>query len=131
MAALAVPLPRLELLTRDIITAAAEVHRCLGPGHLEQVYRECMCHELRMRNVVFDRDVPFPVRYKGLPLAQGYRIDLLVGACVAVELKAAAKLPAVHQTQLLACLRLKRLPLGLLINFNEGNLRAGIIRVAA
>lgn len=130
MAVLAVPRDNLNLITHDVIGAAIEVHRCLGPGLLQSMYLECLCHELRMRNVVFDREVPIDLRYKGIVLEQSYRLDLLVAGCVIVELKTVDKLLPVHEAQLLTCLKLKRLPIGLLINFNVANLRNGIARLA-
>ena len=104
--------------------------RRLGPGLLESIYLECLCHELRMRNVVFDREVSVPLRYKGLILDHGYRLDLLVAGCIVVELKSVDKLLPIHEAQLLSYLKLKRLPLGLLLNFNVATLRAGIVRIA-
>jgi GxxExxY protein len=130
MTALAVPTENLNTLTHDIIGSAIEVHRCLGPGLLESIYLECLCHELRMRNIVFDREVSVPLRYKGLILDHGYRLDLLVAGCIVVELKSVEKLLPIHEAQLLSYLKLKRLPLGLLLNFNVATLRAGIVRIA-
>jgi GxxExxY protein len=130
MTALAVPTQNLNTLTHDIIGSAIEVHRCLGPGLLESIYLECLCHELRMRNIVFDREVSVPLRYKGLILDHGYRLDLLVAGCIVVELKSVEKLLPIHEAQLLTYLKLKRLPLGLLLNFNVATLRAGIVRIA-
>jgi len=130
MTALAVPTQNLNTLTHDIIGSAIEVHRCLGPGLLESIYLECLCHELRMRNIVFDREVSVPLRYKGLILDHGYRLDLLVAGCIVVELKSVEKLLPIHEAQLLSYLKLKRLPLGLLLNFNVATLRAGIVRIA-
>jgi len=130
MTALSVPPQHLNLVTHDIIGAAIEVHRFLGPGLLESAYLECLCHELRMRNVVFDRGIALPLRYKGLALEQGYRLDLVVAGSIIVELKAVEKLLPVHEAQVLTYLKLKRLPLGLLINFNVPVLRSGIVRIA-
>ena len=130
MTALGRPPQHLNLVTQDIIGSAIEVHRCLGPGLLESAYLECLCHELRMRNVVFDRGIALPLRYKGLALEQGYRLDLVVAGSIIVELKSVEKLMPVHQAQVLTYLKLKRLPLGLLINFNVPVLRAGIVRIA-
>jgi GxxExxY protein len=130
VSALAMPPSTLNVITHDVIGAAIEVHRYLGPGLLESMYLECICHELRMRNVVFDREVPLPLRYKGLVLQHTYRLDLLVAGCIVVELKAVEKLLAIHRAQLHSYLKLKRLPLGLLINFNVCNLSSGITRIA-
>ncbi|HEY8105780.1 MAG TPA: GxxExxY protein [Gemmatimonadales bacterium] len=130
MTAVTAPPQHLNLVTYDIIGAAIEVHRCLGPGLLEAVYLECLCHELRLRNVVFDREIPLSLHYKGLQLNQSYRLDLIVAGSIIVELKSVEKLHPVHQAQLLTYLKLKRLPLGLLINFNVPVLRSGIVRIA-
>ena len=130
MTALGGPPQHLNLVTHDILGSAIEVHRCLGPGLLESAYLECLCHELRMRNVVFDRGIALPLRYKGLALEQGYRLDLVVAGSIIVELKSVEKLLPVHQAQVLTYLKLKRLPLGLLINFNVPVLRSGIVRIA-
>jgi len=120
----------LNILTHDVIGSAIEVHRCIGPGLLESIYLECLCHELRMRNIVFDREVPLPLRYKGLVLDHSYRLDLLVAGCIVVELKSVEKLLPIHEAQLLSYLKLKHLPLGLLLNFNVPTLRSGIVRIA-
>lgn len=131
MIALAGPPQHLNQLTHDVVGAAIEVHRCLGPGLLEPVYLECLCHELRLRNVVFDREIAVPLRYKGLALEHGHYLDLIVAGSIVVELKAVEKLLPVHEAQVLTYLKLKRLPLGLLINFNVPALRSGIVRIAS
>jgi GxxExxY protein len=118
----------IELLTHDIVAAAGEVHRCLGPGLLASAYRECLCHELRLRGVVFDRQVAVPLKYKGLPLDRTHRLDLVVAGCIVVELRS-TQLAAVQAARLLTCLRLKRLPLALLIDFNVMSLQSGIARI--
>jgi len=112
----------------SIIGAALEVHRPLGPGLLESAYEECLCHELCRRGMGFRRQVDLPVDYKGVKLDCGYKIDLLVGDEVILELKAAEKLLPIHQAQLLTYLKLARKRLGLLINFNVPLLTQGIIR---
>lgn len=124
------PPQHLNLVTHDIIGSAIEVHRCLGPGLLESVYLECLCHELRMRNVAFDREIALPLRYKGLALEQVYRLDLVVAGSIVVELKSVERLLPIHEAQVLTYLKLKRLPLGLLINFKVAVLRSGIVRIA-
>ena len=88
-------------VTGAVIGAAIEVHRALGPGLLESAYGECLRRELSLRGVPFERERPLPVEYKGLRLECGYRMDLLVGGCVVVELKAAEALAPVHEAQLL------------------------------
>jgi GxxExxY protein len=130
MTAATAPLQRLNLVTHDIVGAAIEVHRCLGPGLLESVYLERVCHELRLRNVVFDREIPLPLQYKGLRLNHNFRLDLVVAGVIIVELKSVEKLLPIHEAQVLTYLKLKQLPLGLLINFNVPVLRSGIVRIA-
>jgi len=115
-------------VTHHIIGAAIDVHRELGPGLLESTYEECMCAELRLRSLPFERQVALPVIYKGKPLDCGYRLDLIVEGVI-VEIKAVERVLPVHQAQLLTYLKLKRLPLGLLINFHVATLRSGITRI--
>lgn len=114
--------------TSPIIGAAIEVHRQLGPGLLESAYEECLCHELRLRELQFKRQVDLPVFYKGLLLNCGYKIDLIVEDDVVLELKAIEKLLPVHEAQLLTYLRLSNRRVGLLINFNVPVLAQGIVR---
>jgi GxxExxY protein len=122
--------PNVELnqLTNAIIGAAIEVHRQLGPGLLESVYEECMCEELRLRRVPFQCQIELPVVYKGRETGGKYRIDLVVGDEVVVELKAVERLLSVHEAQLLSYLRLTGKRVGLLINFNVSVLHRGIVR---
>jgi GxxExxY protein len=114
--------------TEPIIGAAIEVHKQLGPGLLESTYEECLCHELHLRGIEFQRQLDLPVIYKGLKLDCGYRIDLLVNDTVVVELKAVEQLLPVHEAQLLTYLHLARKPVGLIINFNVPLLKDGIRR---
>jgi len=115
-------------LTESIIGAAIEVHKALGPGLLESAYQECLCRELSLRRIEFERQVPLPVIYKGLQLECGYRIDLLVAKLVVVEIKAIDQLANVHDAQLLTYLRLGGWHVGLLINFNVPVLKDGVRR---
>ena len=116
---------RVNEITETVMGAAIEVHRALGPGLLESAYVQCLSYELRLRNLSFRLEVPLPVRYKGLRLDCGYRIDMLVADTVVVEVKAVEHLAPVHQAQLLTYLRLGGWQIGLLINFI---LRDGIVR---
>jgi len=118
-----------EELTEQIIGAAIEVHKAIGPGLLESVYQECMCHELNLRGLRFRREVVVPVVYKGVALDCGYRLDMIVEETVILELKSAARIIPVHEAQLLTYLKLLNKPVGFIINFNVPILRAGgIIR---
>ena len=117
-----------ERLTEQIIGSAIEVHRELGPGLLESAYEECLCHELHLRNISFQRQVSLPIVYKGVNLDCGYRIDLLVENAVLLELKSIEETLPIHHAQLLTYLRLSGMKVGLLINFNVPVLKNGIIR---
>ena len=126
------PATRVDLieagLTGEIIGAAVSVHRELGPGLLESAYQLCMCRELSLRGVPFRSGVELPVEYKGCRLDCGYRIDLVVDNRVVVELKSIERFSAVHESQLLTYLRLSKMRVGLLINFNVPVLRRGVMR---
>jgi GxxExxY protein len=117
-----------EEVTEAIIGAAIEIHRELGPGLLESAYEECLCHELQLRKLLFQRQLDLPVQYKGLKLDCSYRIDLLVNDSVIVELKAVPRLLPVHEAQLVTYLRLSGKRVGLLINSNVAALKNGIVR---
>ena len=115
-------------ITQHVIGAAIEVHKALGPGLLESVYEECLCHELNCRGLRFQRQLPLPVVYKNVQLDCGYRIDLLVEQAVLLELKSVEQLLPIHDAQLLTYLKLAKLKVGLLINFNVPVLRKGVVR---
>lgn len=113
----------------EIVRAAIRVHSALGPGLLESAYRACLCHELSKRGLRTAVEVALPLRYDGLAVDVGYRLDLLVEDAVIVELKTVSKLLPVHQAQLLSYLRLSERRLGLLINFHVYRLRDGAKRM--
>jgi GxxExxY protein len=115
-------------LSRTIIGSAIEVHRQLGPGLLESVYGACLQDELAQRGIPYAREVPIQIRYKGRVLQTGYRADLIVDDKVLLELKAVEEVQPIHEAQLLTYLRLSRLRVGLLINFNVRVLKDGIRR---
>jgi GxxExxY protein len=115
-------------LTETIIGAAIEVHRVLGPGLLGSAYEECLCRELQLKAIHFERQRPLPVEYKGLRLDCGYRLDLLVNHEVVVEIKAVESLLPIHDAQVLTYLKLGAWEVGLLINFNVAVLKQGICR---
>jgi GxxExxY protein len=115
--------------TGDVIGAAIEVHRALGPGLLESAYEECLCRELTLRQLRFARQVALPVEYKGVKVDCSYRLDLLVASSIVVEIKAVSALDPIHLAQLLTYMKLGPWRLGLLINFNVPVLRAGIRRM--
>jgi GxxExxY protein len=116
-------------ITESIIGAAIEVHRELGPGLLESAYRECLCHELSLRKLQFEYEVPLPIRYKTVSLDCGYRMDVIVENQVILELKTVEKILPIHEAQLLTYLKLYKRQLGLLINFHVPVLKDGIKRI--
>lgn len=118
-----------DTLTKEVIGAAIEVHRTLGPGLLESAYEECLCHELTLRNLAFRRQVPLPVTYKGIQLDCGYRMDLVISQALVVELKTVDRLQRVHDAQVLTYLRLSGIQRGLLINFQGELLKSGLKRL--
>jgi GxxExxY protein len=120
---------REDWLSNQIIGAAIEVHRHLGPGLLESVYETCLVHELAMREISLERQKAIAVNYKDVVLDCGFRVDLLVEGQVIVELKAVDALTAVHEAQLLTYLKLSDCRLGLLINFNVLLLKDGLKRL--
>ncbi|RKY64328.1 MAG: GxxExxY protein, partial [Candidatus Latescibacterota bacterium] len=120
---------RLNWITENIIGAAIEVHRALGPGLLESAYEKCLAFELVQRGLKVEQQKPLPVVYRGVKLDCGYRLDLLVEEEVIVEVKAVDRLAPIHQAQLLSYLRLSGCKVGLLINFNVKVLKSGIRRI--
>jgi GxxExxY protein len=118
-----------NVLTDQIIGCAIEVHRHLGPGLLEAVYEECLCYELSQIGLRFERQVHLPVSYKGIKLACGHKLDLVVEDSVVVEIKAIDELAPIHQAQLLTYLKTSNKKVGLLINFNVHYLKSGLKRV--
>jgi GxxExxY protein len=118
-----------EELSGAVRGAAIEVHRVLGPGLLESAYEACLCHELQLRQIPFQRQIELPVEYNGIALDCGYRIDVLVDEKIVLELKAVETLRPIHEAQLMTYLKLSRKKLGLLINFNVPLLKDGVKRI--
>lgn len=116
-------------LSRLIINAAFKVHTALGAGLLEEAYKMCLKHELELQNLQVLSEVAMPIVYHGLSLDSGYRIDLLVERSVVVELKSVMQLAPIHKAQLLTYLKLSKVSLGLLFNFNSVHLKDGIVRM--
>jgi GxxExxY protein len=116
-------------LTERIIGCAIEVHRILGPGLLESVYRDCMIVELKREHIRFDSQRLVPLDYKGHRISGGLTLDLLVDECVVVELKAVERLHPIHSAQVITYLKLTGAPAGLLMNFHAATLRAGLKRL--
>lgn len=119
----------LNEISGKIIEYSIKVHSALGPGMLEGAYEICLMHELISNGMKVNSQVTLPIMYEGIRLDAGYRIDLLVEDSVIVELKSIERLLPVHEAQLLSYLRMSKLSLGLLINFNVRLLRDGIRRV--
>ena len=111
-----------------IIGAAIEVHRTLGPGLLEGTYEKCLAHELELRGIPFLRQHAIDLEYKGLVVADAFRLDLFIDVLVVVELKSIGRFDPVHEAQILTYLRLTKRWLGLVINFNVPVLKDGILR---
>src|SRR5690554_3601856 len=116
-------------ITHQIIGAAIEVHRHLGPGLLESIYEECLLAELNQRDLETVHQYAIPVIYKGKQLNSLYRCDLLVQNTVIVELKTVEKIAEIHKAQLLTYLKVTGLRYGLLLNFNVPTMRQGIVRM--
>jgi GxxExxY protein len=118
-----------DILTGKIIGAAIEVHKILGPGLLESIYEDCLCHEFKTRGISFERQKQVDINYKDLKISSGYRIDLIVEGDVIVELKAAREMHPLFEPQLLTYLKIMDCKKGLLINFNVPILKDGIKRM--
>jgi len=117
-----------EQLTEQIIGAAIEVHKAIGPGLLESIYEECLCHELTLRGIAFKRQLAVPLVYKGKSLDCHFRLDLIVEDLILVELKSVTQVLQVHEAQLLTYMKLMNKRVGLIINFNVPVLKNGIVR---
>jgi GxxExxY protein len=116
-------------IAEGVIGCAIEVHRTLGPGLLESVYRECLLIELVANRFEVERERAVPIEYKGRPIRTGLRVDLLVSGKLIVELKAVEALHPIHSAQVITYLKLTGCPAGLLMNFNATTLRAGLKRL--
>jgi GxxExxY protein len=124
------PLPQeIERVATEIVQAAYEVHRHIGPGLLESTYELCLVHELYTRGLQFEQQLALPLVYKGVRLEAGLRLDILVEKAVVVEVKAVEALGPLHQAQLLSYLKLANLRLGFLVNFNVPIIGQGIQRL--
>ena len=117
-----------EKLTENIIGAAIDVHRALGPGLLESAYELCLCKELELRGLQHEKQVELPVKYKGLCIESSYRADVIVENSVLLELKSAKSIIPIHEAQLLTYMRLSGIEVGLLMNFNVVKMVDGIER---
>ena len=114
-----------DRLSYDIVGAAIEVHKRLGPGLLESAYEACLGRELTRRGIAYEQQVPLPLEYDGMSVDCGYRLDLIVEGLVVLEIKSVPKIHSIHRAQVLTYLKLLKMNLGLLINFNVEMLRSG------
>ena len=112
----------------EVIGALIRVHRALGPGLLESAYEACVCREFELSGIRFRRQVRFPIVYRGIDIDCAYQADLVVDDRIIIELKSVDHLQMIHAAQILTYMKLARLPIGLLINFNVPSLRNGIRR---
>lgn len=118
-----------EKLATIAVDAAFAVHSELGPGLLESAYQTCFAHELTLRGIAYQKELPVPLNYKGVRIEVGFRADVVLEQKLLIELKAVEQVLPVHKAQVITYLKLMRLPLALLINFNEVLIKNGIQRV--
>ena len=112
----------LDLITYDIIGAAIEVHKALGPGLLESVYHKCLKKELELKKIPFETELSIPINYKGEDIDANLRCDFFIDDCIVVELKSTDTIKPIFEAQLLTYMKLLKAPKGILINFNVQNL---------
>jgi len=122
-------LKEIDKLTGKIIGLAIEVHRRLGPGLLESVYQQCLAYEFSKNDIDFVKEQPIPVKYKDINIDCGFRADFIVADCIVLELKAVERILPIHEAQLMTYLKVTKLKVGLLVNFNVRLLRKGIKRL--
>ena len=115
--------------SEKIIGAFIEVHRHLGPGLLESAYEQCVCHELSLLGLPFERQRAVPVAYKGVLLNCGYRLDIVVSGRLIIEIKAVERLLPIHKAQVLTYLKLTKIDTALLVNFSVPVLKDGLRRL--
>jgi GxxExxY protein len=120
---------KFDRLSNQIIGCAIEVHKALGPGLLESTYEQCLAHELKNLKIPFQLQHALPVKYKGVKIDCGYRIDMLVDDKIIVELKSVDSILPIHQAQLLTYMKLSAVRIGLLMNFNVKFMKTGIKRM--
>ncbi|NOT05879.1 MAG: GxxExxY protein [Anaerolineales bacterium] len=121
--------PDVERVGKIVLDAAYKVHTVLGPGLLESVYGTAMKHVIEKNSVLAEREVKLPIMFEGVSLESALRIDMLVNKCVIAELKSVESMNPVFEAQLMTYLRLSKVRLGFLINFNVPHLKDGIKRM--
>jgi GxxExxY protein len=118
-----------DRLSREVIGAAIEVHRIMGPGLLESIYEKCLVRELELRGIPSVSQDRVRIEYKGVVFTEELKFDLLVAGCLLLELKAVQEVHPIHKAQLLSYMKLMDIPLGLLLNFHEIKLADGVSRM--
>ena len=106
-------------ISEEILDCSIKIHRTLGPGLLESVYQNCLVYELEKKNIHCEKEVVLPVKYEELDFASGFKADIIVEKKIILELKAVERISPVHRAQILTYLKLTKMPLGFLINFNS------------
>jgi GxxExxY protein len=119
----------IELVATQLVDSMLAVHRELGPGLLESTYQACLAYELRDRGIEVRCEVELPVKYRGLEIEAGYRIDMLVADCIVIENKSVQALVPIHEAQLLTYMKLSGCRLGFLVNWNVPLIKDGIKRI--
>lgn len=119
----------LQKLSYNIIGACMEVHKAWGPGLLERIYHECLCYELDLRGIRYQKEYTIPLSYKGRVFESALRADLLVEDSIVVEIKSVSGINPIHKAQLISYLRLANKPCGILVNFNEVLLKDGLSKL--
>ena len=120
---------RADVLSKRVIGAAIEVHRNMGPGLIESIYEKCFMRELELQGMPAKNQMVVPVAYKGATFKEALRLDILVDGCLLLELKSIEKVHPIHKAQLLSYMKLLNVPIGLIFNFHELQLRHGIHRM--
>ena len=120
---------RADALSKRVIGAAIEVHRKMGPGLIESIYEKCLMRELQLQAMPAKNQLIVPVEYKGYTFEEPLRLDILVDGCLLLELKSVEKVHPIHKAQLLSYMKLLNVPIGLIFNFHELQLRDGIYRM--
>ena len=118
------------VLIDNVLTAATDVHRALGPGLLESIYEKALVHELGLRQIAVETQIPVSVIYQGRELGAGFRLDLLVERTLILEVKSVRRIAPTHVKQLITYLRLSDIGVGFILNFNSRLLKEGIKRVS-
>jgi len=120
---------RADALSKRVIGAAIEVHRRMGPGLIESIYEKCFMRELEIEELPARNQLIVPIEYKGVRFEELLRLDILVDQCLLLELKCVEKIHPIHKAQLLSYMKLLNVPIGLLFNFHELQMRDGIHRM--